>query len=116
MKEIKQEIARWTSFTRILVLGQPKSGKSSVINALLSSSHEQMTVSQYDLDFSVINEHIEERYKHLAAKKFKYFTFFTEEIEDWCRDHNVTGFGSVHGDGDEDNEYVKIKNSLKFAI
>ena len=115
LKEIKKEIARWTSFTRILVLGQAKSGKSSVINALLSSSDEQMTVSQYDLDFAVINEHIEEKYNHLAAKKFKYFTFFTDEIENWCRDHNLTGFGPIHRDGDEQNEYVKTKNSVKFG-
>ena len=76
------------------MLGQSKSGKSSIIDAILAAKCENgnkdrltvdefkksMTPSQYDLDFAIVNERIQSDFDELAAaRNLKYFPVFKDD-------------------------------------
>ena len=76
------------------MLGQSKSGKSSIIDAILSAKcddgnkdgltveqfQKSMTPSQYDLDFAIVNERIQLDYDEIAAaRNLKYFPVFKDD-------------------------------------
>ena len=91
MMEIMDEYKRVKYEKTILVLGPPKCGKSTVIDAILSSQNEKVSLddlkgnmihSQYDLDFAVITEHTTRELEQNAAQNLKYFPVIKDHTDE----------------------------------
>lgn len=103
LTEICTEYERLKEETTILVIGPPKSGKSQLIDEILSRTlknalvddilsksdrlnwlnnvKSEMIHSQYDLDFGVVIEHTMKDLQQNAAQNLKYFPVIKDPLE-----------------------------------
>ena len=87
IEEILKDYISFTKWANILVLGQPRSGKTSIIDSILSSQYkyvnadsvdkfkdDMMILSQYGLDdFAIVTERVFQGFEESAAQNLQYF-------------------------------------------